>query len=79
MELKAGYYRHYKGNLYEVLHTARDSETERWVVVYRALYGEYGLWVRDYEMFVEKVEVDGILVDRFTFLEEFFDDTDEPK
>jgi len=79
MELKAGYYRHYKGNLYEVLHTAQDSETERWVVVYRALYGEYGLWVRDYEMFVEKVEVEGILVDRFAFVEEFFDDTDEPK
>jgi len=79
MELQAGFYKHYKGNLYEVLHTARDSETERWVVVYRALYGEYGLWVRDYEMFVEKVEVDGMLVDRFTFVEELSDSMDEPK
>lgn len=45
MQLKTGTYRHYKGNLYEVLHTARHSETNEWLVVYRALYGDYGLWV----------------------------------
>jgi hypothetical protein len=41
-----GTYRHYKGALYEVVDVARHSETEEWLVVYRALYGERGLWVR---------------------------------
>ena len=67
-EIKKGIYRHYKGNENEVLMTARHSETEEWVVVYRALYGDYGVWVRPYEMFMEKVEVGGAMVDRFTFL-----------
>lgn len=67
MELQKGLYRHYKGNLYEVLMTAQHSETEEWMVVYKALYGDEGMWVRPYEMFVEKVEVDGVLVDRFAF------------
>ncbi len=67
-EIKKGIYRHYKGSEYEVLMTARHSETEEWVVVYRALYGDYGVWVRPYEMFMQKVEVDGEMVDRFTFL-----------
>ena len=48
-----GIYRHYKGNLYEVLHTARHSETEEILVVYRALYGDYGVWVRPIGMFTE--------------------------
>jgi len=68
MEIKKGIYRHYKGNEYEVLMTARHSETEEPMVVYRALYGEYGVWVRPYEMFLEKVEVHGEMVDRFQFL-----------
>ena len=68
MELKAGIYRHYKGSLYEVYMTAQHSETEEWVVVYKALYGEEGNWVRPYDMFVEKVEVDGEMVSRFEFL-----------
>ena len=67
MELQKGLYRHYKGNIYEVLMTAQHSETEEWMVVYKALYGDEGMWVRPYEMFVEKVEVDGVLVDRFAF------------
>jgi len=68
MEIKKGIYRHYKGNEYEVLMVARHSETEEPMVVYRALYGDYGVWVRPYEMFMQKVEVDGEMVDRFTFL-----------
>lgn len=60
-----GIYRHYKGNLYEVFGTARHSESEEPLVVYRALYGEYGLWVRPLEMFCESVEVHGEPVPRF--------------
>ncbi len=70
MKLQEGIYRHYKGNLYEVLTTAQHSETEEWMVVYKALYGEEGIWVRPYEMFVEKVEVDGRFVSRFELIEE---------
>ncbi len=68
MELEKGLYKHYKGNMYEVFMTAQHSETEEWMVVYKALYGEEGMWVRPYEMFMEKVEVDGKMVDRFTFV-----------
>ncbi len=70
MDLQAGIYKHYKGNLYEVLTTAQHSETEKWMVVYKALYGEEGMWVRPYEMFVEKVEVEGVMVSRFEFVGE---------
>jgi len=65
MELEKGLYKHYKGNIYEVYMTARHSETEEWMVVYKALYGEQGMWVRPYEMFVEKVEVEGQMMPRF--------------
>ena len=65
MELETGRYQHYKGNMYEVYMTAQNSETEEWMVVYKALYGEQGMWVRPYEMFTEKVEVDGQMVERF--------------
>ena len=68
MELQKGIYRHYKGNEYEVIALAKHSETEEQMVVYRALYGEYGIWVRPYEMFVEEVELDGVKVARFKFL-----------
>ena len=70
MNLRPGIYKHYKGNLYEVLTTAQHSETEEWMVVYKALYGEEGMWVRPYEMFVEKVEVDGVIISRFEFVGE---------
>jgi hypothetical protein len=69
MKLKKGIYRHYKGNLYEVLMTAQHSETEEWMVVYKALYGEEGIWVRPYEMFMEKVEVEGVWIPRFEKIE----------
>lgn len=61
----AGRYRHYKGNLYQVLGLARHSETEEELVVYRALYGEHGLWVRPKAMFFENVQVEGRAVPRF--------------
>lgn len=66
-ELKAGRYRHFKGNEYEVLGVARDSETMQEVVVYRALYGERGLWVRPLAMFTEEVERGGRGVKRFEY------------
>jgi len=69
LELKKGIYRHYKGNLYEVLYTAQHSETEEWMVVYRALYGEKGVWVRPYQIFTEKIDLDGRTVKRFIFVE----------
>ncbi|HEU4976761.1 MAG TPA: DUF1653 domain-containing protein [Baekduia sp.] len=66
-----GRYRHYKGGEYEVLGEARHSETEEWMVLYRPLYGERGLWVRPKAMFGEEVEVDGRRVPRFAPVEPF--------
>ena len=63
-----GIYRHYKGNLYQVLHTAQHSETEELLVVYRCLYGEYDVWVRPLTMFAETVTVDGKDVPRFELI-----------
>ena len=63
--IERGIYRHYKGNLYEVMDLACHSETEEWLVVYRALYGEYGLWVRPAAMFTEMVAYQGQQVARF--------------
>lgn len=60
-----GTYRHYKGNEYEVLGVARHSETDEWLVVYRPLYGEGGLWVRPAAMFLETVRLNGEEVRRF--------------
>lgn len=64
-QLRPGRYRHYKGGEYLVLGTAKHSETEELLVVYRADYGERGLWVRPLEMFVESVEVAGRKRPRF--------------
>lgn len=63
-----GRYRHYKGNEYRVLGLARHTETEELLVVYQALYGERGLWVRPAAMFVETVLVRGERVPRFAFV-----------
>lgn len=68
--IQPGRYRHFKGNEYEVLFTARHSETGEEMVVYRALYGEYGLWVRPASMWNETVIRDGKEYQRFTRIEE---------
>lgn len=60
-----GLYRHYKGNMYEVLDTVRHSETLEPMTLYRALYGDHGLWVRPAAMFAEQVVIDGIPQPRF--------------
>lgn len=63
--IELGRYRHYKGGEYDVVDIARHSETLEPLVVYRALYGEGGLWVRPYPMFFEQIEVDGRSQPRF--------------
>ena len=64
-ETPIGLYRHYKGGQYEVIGTARHSETLEPMTVYRALYGAHGLWVRPAAMFAETVEIDGVVRQRF--------------
>ena len=66
--VQPGRYRHYKGHEYAVLGVARHSETEEEYVVYRALYGDGGLWIRPAAMFLETVLVDGHPCPRFQFL-----------
>ena len=68
--IKPGRYRHFKGKEYEVLGVARHSETEEELVVYRALYGDFGLWVRPVNMWNETVERDGKTFRRFTYIGE---------
>ena len=68
--IKIGKYRHFKGNEYEVLFLAKHSETGEEMVVYRALYGERGIWVRPASMWLETVERDGKKYPRFTYIEE---------
>ncbi len=64
-----GVYRHYKGNRYQVLYLAKQSETLEDMVVYQALYGEYGIWVRPASMWNETVDYQGKQVKRFTYIE----------
>lgn len=68
--IRPGKYRHFKGNEYQVIGTARHSETMELMVVYRALYGDYGLWVRPASMWNETVIRDGKTFQRFTLIEE---------
>ena len=68
--IKPGRYRHFKGKDYEVLGVARHSEKEEELVVYRALYGDFGLWVRPVSMWNEPVERDGKTFRRFTYIGE---------
>ena len=69
-EIKQGRYRHFKGNEYRVLGTARHSETMEEMVVYQALYGEQGIWVRPAHMWNETVERDGYCGPRFAYIGE---------
>ena len=66
--VRPGRYRHFKGNEYEVIGVARHSETQEEMVVYRALYGDFGLWVRPARMWNETVERDGKTFRRFTYI-----------
>ncbi len=70
MEIKPGRYRHFKGGEYEVIGVGRHSETLEELVVYRALYGEQGLWVRPAAMWTEMVERDGKRFPRFAYMGE---------
>ncbi|ACO77662.1 hypothetical protein AvCA_14460 [Azotobacter vinelandii CA] len=68
MTVQPGLYRHYKGAEYRVLGVVRHSESEEELVLYQALYGDFGLWVRPLAMFAESVEVDGRRMPRFALI-----------
>ena len=74
--IQPGRYRHYKGKEYEVIGVAKHSETEEDLVVYRALYGDFGLWVRPAKMFREKIEIEGKFVFRFEWIDGVNPETD---
>ena len=66
--IKTGIYKHFKGNEYEVLYIAKNSETLEPMVVYRALYGEGDIWVRPLSMWNEQVVKDGKIFKRFEYI-----------
>lgn len=70
MELKTGKYRHFKGNYYELIGIAKHSETLEPMVVYRALYGEGGLWVRPASMWTEIVHKENYHGPRFQYVDD---------
>lgn len=70
MDIKPGKYRHFKGGLYQVIGTASNSETLEPMVVYRALYGEGGLWVRPAAMWTEWIDRENYHGPRFEYLDE---------
>ena len=69
-KLKPGIYQHFKGNRYQLLYVARHSETLEDMVVYRALYGEGGVWVRPASMWNEHVDKNGYSGPRFAWIGE---------
>ena len=69
-EIKIGKYRHFKGNEYEVIAIAKHSETTEDYVVYKALYGDGGMWIRPASMWNETIERDGVVYKRFTYIGE---------
>lgn len=66
--IQKGKYRHYKGQLYDVIGTARNSETLEDMVIYKALYGDYDTWVRPFDMFMEDVVINGKSQKRFEYV-----------
>lgn len=68
--IRVGTYRHFKGRLYKVVMIAKHSETLEDYVVYQALYGEKGMWVRPLSMFEETVEINDTVVKRFEYIGE---------
>lgn len=70
MCIKPGRYRHFKGNEYQVLYIAKHSETQEEMVVYKALYGEFGVWVRPASMWNETIIKNGKQVSRFELIKE---------
>ncbi len=66
--IQLGIYRHYKGGEYEVIGTARHSETGELLVVYRPLYNDSGLWIRPYAMFCEAIWLNGQSQQRFVWI-----------
>lgn len=66
--IKSGIYKHYKGNEYKVITQARHSETLEDLVVYQALYGERGFWVRPLKMFLENVKLGENIIPRFEWV-----------
>ena len=69
MSITAGIYQHYKGKLYQVFHVATHSETQEKLVVYQCLYGDYSMWVRPLDMFMETVEIKGETLPRFKLIQ----------
>ena len=70
MEIKLGKYKHFKGNVYELIAIAKHSETFEDMAVYRSVKCETDVWVRPLSMWCEKVEYQGKTVTRFTYIEE---------
>jgi len=73
--IKLGKYQHFKGNFYQVLHCAKHSETEEWLVIYKPLYtdelgNDLGIWARPLAIFDETIERDGKIIKRFSYVNE---------
>ncbi len=75
--MKTGLYQHYNGNYYHVMGVCRHSETLEEMIIYRALYEDYGLWVRPKGMFLETITIGGKSRPRFEFIREL--DLEPPK
>ena len=75
--VKNGFYKHFKGNVYEVLGTAKHSETLEEYVVYRATYGEKGMWIRPASMWDETVVRDGVEYKRFSYIGESYEEEEK--
>lgn len=74
--VRTGIYRHYKGNLYQVIDIVTHSETDELLVLYRALYGERELWVRPQALFFQSVQVNGQTLPRFEWIQSTPADTE---